>query len=179
MQNVSKMGKCWWKEILPQPSSNTTTTHNTHHCIYYTQEYKMRLENCLQRERSLHFTVCLVTSTSTDGNRTLMWWCILPNHTCNLESLGKISRLPSVSHHKWIFKTRFTLQHTFYTSLFKLFRKVWNITARILSLTSSMSLYIPTSYDPHILDVNNKCSLAGELSMKLWGKGLSLDILVP
>jgi hypothetical protein len=35
------------------------------------------------------------------------------------------------------------------------------------------------SLSPHILDVNNKCSLAGELQINLWGKGLSLDILVP
>jgi hypothetical protein len=38
-------------------------SHTTLHCIYYT----------------LHFTVNLLKSTSTDSNRTVMWWYALPN----------------------------------------------------------------------------------------------------
>jgi hypothetical protein len=122
IQKLHKMENCWlhcgWMEILVQHSSKHYQPHSTNHCIHYTQEYNVNLEICLQRQFSLHLTVCLVTSTSTGTNRTLMWWCVLPIHTCSLESLGKISRLLSVSHHKWISKTTFTCPFcTYYDKL--------------------------------------------------------------
>jgi hypothetical protein len=81
-----------------------TVQHTQHTSLNILQECKVRLENCLQRQLSLHFTVCLVTSTSTDTKRTIMWSYILPNHTRNLESFGKISWFTSVFHHKLISK---------------------------------------------------------------------------
>jgi hypothetical protein len=154
---VHKMGNCWfhfWRmEILTQYSWKHYKTHSTHHCIYYTQTYKMRFQICLQRELALHFTVYLLTSTSTDANRAVMQWCIIPNHICNLESFGKIGRLPSLSNHKKISKTIFTCPYCTHCDILPthhcayLSEILWHITARLLSFTTSVSPYTPSPYD--------------------------------
>jgi hypothetical protein len=93
---------------------NTTQTNITHHCTYYTQIYRVWLEDCLQRELALLFTLHLLTSSSIDANTTIIWQSIPANQTCNLESLGESGTQRSVSNHKWISKMRFTSQHCAY-----------------------------------------------------------------
>jgi hypothetical protein len=156
--------------------------HSTLHCIYCTQKRKRILENCLQRELTLHFTVCLFTSTSTVANRTVIWWCTLPKHTCNLEGFGIISRVLSVSHHT-NFKNDihlhlfYTLRLTFYTSLCIFFRKLSHITATVLSLISSVSHIHTIFWWPYILHANPLFISRG-LLIHLWGKWISLGIIV-
>jgi hypothetical protein len=88
IHNVHKMGHCWlhckWSETLAQLSSKHYNTGCIHHCIYYTQKYKMTLQICPQWTLSRHFTVYLVTNTFTDANGTRMWSCMPPHNTCNL-----------------------------------------------------------------------------------------------
>jgi hypothetical protein len=63
---------------------------------------------CLCRELALHFTVCLVRTSSADVNSTVMWWCILPKKTCDLESLVENVGLHSVITPKMFFRDRFS-----------------------------------------------------------------------
>jgi nitrate/nitrite-specific signal transduction histidine kinase len=59
-------------------------THTTLHCIYYT----------------LHLSVYLLTSTSTDANRTLISLYTLPHQTYDHESLGEKIQDSILHHHK-------------------------------------------------------------------------------
>jgi hypothetical protein len=112
---VYNAGNCWfhcgWMEIFTLHSWEHYNTHSKHHCIYYTQNCKVWLNDCHQRELALYFTICLLTHTSTDAKRTVMWWCILPNHAYILESLGENGILHSSSLHKLIYKIRFTCSY--------------------------------------------------------------------
>jgi hypothetical protein len=63
---------------------------------------------CLWRELALHFTVCLVRTSSAEVNSTGMWWCILPKKTCDLESLVENVGLHSVIIPKMFFRARFS-----------------------------------------------------------------------
>jgi hypothetical protein len=123
--------KSWNSYIL-----ENSTTHSTHHCIYYT----------------LHITFHRFQSTYTDANRAVMWWYTLPNERYNLEGLGENSRLHSVLHHKWNSRMRFTCllytpRHIYYTSQCIFLRKIWHTTLRMLSMTSSVSPYNQSSHD--------------------------------
>jgi hypothetical protein len=113
---IQNIGNCWlhceWMEILTLHSwKHYTHIQRTHHCIHYTQIYKLWLDDCLQRELALHFTLCLLTSTSTDANRTVMWCCILLSQTCVLVRLGENRRHHSVSYHEQISNMGFTCSY--------------------------------------------------------------------
>jgi hypothetical protein len=164
-QNVHKMGHCWlrfgWMEILAQPSSEHYNTHSTHYCIYYTREYIVILENCLQRELTLHFTVSLVRSTSTVANRTLMWSWILPNHTWNLEVLvisvdsllcHTINEFPKRDSPALILHTTTNFLHLT-VHIFQKFVK--HHCKNIITDMFCVTIYTIIFW-PHILDVNNK-----------------------
>jgi hypothetical protein len=158
---VHYMENCWlhygWMQNLSMHSWKHYT-HRTHHCIYYIKTYKVWLEDCLQMELALHFTLCLFTSTCADANTTVMWWCILPNQTLNLSSVCENWRCPSVSHHEQIPKMRFTCPNCAYydtlnyTSLYIFCGLFCHMTARILSMKSYVSLETPSSYD-HIFSI--------------------------
>jgi hypothetical protein len=127
---------------------------------------------CLQRQLALHFTVCHLTSTSIGANRTVMRWCILAIQAFTLEMLGETGRLRSVSHHNWIAKMWFTCPCcTHHDTLSTHHCK--NVFTDIFCFTIQTTLLCP-----YILDANNKCSLVGQLPIHLWGRGISLDILV-
>jgi hypothetical protein len=131
----------------------TQQHHTTHHSIFYTQNYKISSDNCFQRLFALQFTVYHLTSTSTDANRTVIWWCILPKHICKIESLGICSRLRSVLHqnviHTFLF---YTVRHTFYISQCIFSRKFRHTTAWMFSLTSYVSHRLTILLWPHFLD---------------------------
>jgi hypothetical protein len=85
-------------------------------------------------------------------NRTVIRWCILPNQTYKPESLVENFRLLCVSHHKWISKIRYScpyIRHydTLSTHHCIFFIKFWHITKRMFSLTSSLPIYRPPSYE--------------------------------
>jgi hypothetical protein len=115
---VYTIANCWfhcgWIEILTLHSwKHYTHIHRTHQCIYYTQIYKLWLEDCLQRVLPHHFThtlsLSLLTSTSTDANTTVIhvWCCILHNQICSLESLGENRIHHSLTHRNRISNMRF------------------------------------------------------------------------
>jgi hypothetical protein len=84
---------------------------------------------CLQRQLALHFTVCLLTNSSSDVNTTAKWWCILPNRTCIFGSLGENDGLHSILITKSFLKTRFSCPwHSVSYSLHKIAHiLVWQI----------------------------------------------------
>jgi hypothetical protein len=61
---------------------------------------------CLQRELAIHFTACILAMSSTGVNTARMTWCILPNKTCDLESLVENVGLHSAFIPKMAFKFR-------------------------------------------------------------------------
>jgi hypothetical protein len=79
----------YWYEVVAQWKSNSIFLYNStahcflHDCICYTQ---VRFIECLQKGLALHFIICLLRNSSAEVNTTVMWWCILPYKTCNLES---------------------------------------------------------------------------------------------
>jgi hypothetical protein len=144
----------------------TTTPKHTSLYIIHTK-IKERSQNCLQREPALHFTLCLLTSTSTDANRAAIW-CILLNHTCSLQSLSKISRPHSVSYHKLFSKTRFTCPYCTHYDTHSTYHCAYFSQTYDTSLQDVISDIFYVTYTHNLLMTtnpwcNNMCSLAGEL----------------
>jgi hypothetical protein len=92
-----------------------------------------------ERELALHSTACLLTSTSTDVNTTVMWWWILPNKTNILAGLGEKDGLLSVIMPKRFLKIRLSfLTHNC--------PNIWQKILTILSVSNFFSLYTAFSY---------------------------------
>jgi hypothetical protein len=72
----------WWMEILE------TLQHTQHISLYiFHTKVETGIRGLFSEEFSFHFTVCLLTDTSIDVNKTGMRLCILLKQICNLGSL--------------------------------------------------------------------------------------------
>jgi hypothetical protein len=113
--------------------------------ICYTQ---VSLLESLLREVALHFTVCLLTNSSTELNTTDKWLCILTNSTCSFESLGEKVGLHSVIIPKRFFKIRFScLWHTHCVSYsLHIIVHIWKKTIRLFPVTTFFPLQTPSPY---------------------------------
>lgn len=143
----------------------------------------MRLEKCLHKELALHFTVYLVTSTSTDVKRTGIWWRILPNQTCDVESLSGNGCLCWVSHHQLISKMRFPCPNcTHYDTLVHMTVYLRGNYDTLLKECCQWQCVF--QYRHHLLMSIYSWSKEEAIvvwkapSTPLWCKGISLDILV-
>jgi hypothetical protein len=149
---------CGWIEILTLHFWKHYNTHRTYYYIYDTQKCRLRLEDSLQRDQALHFTVYLLTSNSSLEHRNFIWCCILPNYTCNLVKMVNSSLYYNLHyfqndiHLPWLYTLHFTV-HIFQKMLTHDCKNIINFMLCYTIYTNFLWPYIHHASNEHSISI--------------------------